>query len=73
MYDCINVGNIFPTRDGTANGYYLCNRINSRETTSHFYNQLEVAIDKGATSIMIAPKAGGSEISIQSYFEQMLS
>lgn len=73
MFDCINVGNIFPTRDGTANGYYLCNRINSRETTSHFYNQLEVAIDKGATSIMIAPKAGGSEISIQSYFEQMLS
>lgn len=73
MFDCINVGNIFPTRDGNANGYYLCNRINSRETTSHFYNQLEVAIDKGATSIMIAPKAGGSEISIQSYFEQMLS
>lgn len=73
MYDCINVGNIFPTRDGTVNGYYLCNRINSRETTSRYYNQLEVAIDKGSTSIMIAPKTGGAEISIQSYFEQMLS
>ena len=72
MYDCVNIGNIFPTRDGTANSYYMCNKINSIEKTEHFYNQLEVAIDND-TTFMISSKAGESEMSIQSYFEQMLS
>lgn len=45
MLGCDNVGNIFPTQDGTNNIYYKRNQINSNESRTRFYNQLEVAID----------------------------
>lgn len=45
MLGCNNVGNIFPARDGTNNVYYKRNEINSNESRTHYYNQLEVAID----------------------------
>ena len=45
MLGCNNVGNIFPTQDGTNNVYYKRNEINSNETRTRYYNQLEVAID----------------------------
>lgn len=72
MYDCVNVGNIFPTRDGTTNTYYQCNKINSLGSASRFYNQLEVAIGNDY-SYTITSKAEGTEMSVQSYFKKMLS
>ena len=45
MLGCNNVGNIFPARDGTNNVYYKRNEINSNESRTRYYNQLEVAID----------------------------
>lgn len=45
MLGCNNVGNIFPAQDGTNNVYYKRNEINSNESRTHYYNQLEVAID----------------------------
>ncbi len=45
MLGCNNVGNIFPAQDGTNNVYYRRNEINSNESRTRYYNQLEVAID----------------------------
>ena len=45
MLGCDNVGNIFPTQDGTNNIYYKRNEINSNESRKRYYNQMEVAID----------------------------
>lgn len=45
MLGCNNVGNIFPTQGGTNNVYYRRNEINTNESRTRYYNQLEVAID----------------------------
>ncbi len=72
MYDCSNVGNIFPTHDGTGNIYYDCNQINSRESIVRYYNQIEVAINSDSSCVIVSKK-NGAEQSLISYFEQMLS
>lgn len=45
MLNCRNVGNIFPTQDGTKNTYFKQNQINSKGETPRYYNQLSVSID----------------------------
>jgi hypothetical protein len=45
MFDAENIGNIFPTQDGTRNLYYKCNKINSNESKERWYHQFEIAID----------------------------
>lgn len=54
MLGCNNIGNIFPTRDGTNNVYYYNNEINSNESQIRYYNQLEVAIDPNWNFEMIS-------------------
>ena len=39
MFNSDNVGNIFPTRDGTSNLYFKSNRINSNESRTRMYHQ----------------------------------
>jgi 5-methylcytosine-specific restriction endonuclease McrBC regulatory subunit McrC len=45
LYDCENVGIIFPALDGTENIYYERNEIASIEQKQRYYNQLEIAVD----------------------------
>ena len=39
MFNSDNVGNIFPTWDGTSNLYFKSNRINSNESRTRMYHQ----------------------------------
>ncbi len=45
MLGCDNVGNIFPSHDGTNNICFKSNQINSKEKRMRYYNQMEIAID----------------------------
>ena len=47
MYNCENVGIIFPARDGEGNFYYAKNEIQSNEKCPRYYNQLEIAVAPG--------------------------
>lgn len=72
MLGCDNVGNIFPTQDGTNNVYYKRNEINSNEPRIRYYNQLEVAIDVD-WKYEISQKDENSKIRVLEYLKRLLS
>lgn len=71
MFNAENVGIIFPTRDGTNNVYYKCNEINSNESRTRYYHQLEIAIDDSCAFNMFS-KDGGEIKSVMDYLLPML-
>lgn len=72
MLGCDNVGNIFPTQDGTNNVYYKRNEINSNETRTRYYNQLEVAIDSDWT-FEITQKDDAMKMRVMEYLKRLLA
>lgn len=72
MLGCENVGNIFPTQDGTNNIYYERNEINSNEERLRFYNQLNIAIDSD-WKFEISKKNEEDRMSVMDYLKRMLS
>lgn len=71
MLGCDNVGNIFPTQDGTNNVYYMQNEINSNESRTRYYNQLEVAIDSD-WKFEIARKDDAMRMRVMEYLKKLL-
>lgn len=71
MLNCKNVGNIFPTQDGTNNTYFKRNEINSRENTPRYYNQMNVAIDTD-WEFTIQEEGGTSVTTILEYCKRLL-
>lgn len=71
MLGCDNVGNIFPTQDGTNNVYYIQNEINSNESRTRYYNQLEVAIDSD-WKFEIARKDDAMRMRVMEYLKKLL-
>jgi 5-methylcytosine-specific restriction endonuclease McrBC regulatory subunit McrC len=71
MLNCKNVGNIFPTQDGTSNTYYKRNEINSRDENVRYYNQLNVAVDKD-WKFTIQEENGASNMTILEYCKRLL-
>ena len=71
MFNSDNVGNIFPTRDGTSNLYFKSNRINSNESRTRMYHQREIAIDKKRTFTMTS-KEGNDAVHLFDYLKKML-
>lgn len=71
MLGCANVGNIFPTQDGTNNVYYKRNEINSNEERIRYYNQMEVAIDI-EWRFDIQQKDTASTMRLMEYLKRML-
>ena len=71
MFDAENIGNIFPTQDGTSNIYYISNKINSNGSKIRQYNQLEIAIDTNWIYAMSA-KSGGESIGLLEYLNELL-
>ena len=71
MLGCDNVGNVFPTQDGTNNVYYKRNEINSNESRTRYYNQLEVAIDSD-WKFEITRKDDAMCISVIEYLKKLL-
>ncbi len=71
MLNCRNVGNIFPTQDGTNNTYFKRNEINSREETPRYYNQMNVAIDSN-WAFDIQEEGGSSSTTILDYCKRLL-
>ena len=72
MLNCNNVGNIFPTQDGTCNIYYKRNEINSNESRTRYYNQLEVAIDPN-WKFEIIRKGDEMKIGVMEYLKRLLA
>lgn len=72
MLGCDNVGNIFPTQDGTNNVYYKRNEINSNETRTRYYNQLEVVIDSDWT-FEITQKDDAMKMRVMEYLKRLLA
>ena len=72
MMGCSNVGNIFPTQDGTNNVYYKRNQINSNEARTRYYNQLEVAIDPH-WGFEVRRKDDEMKIRIMKYLKRLLT
>ena len=71
MLNCKNVGNIFPTQDGTSNTYFKRNEINSREERPRYYNQINVAIDT-EWEFTIQEEGGTSTTTILEYCKRLL-
>lgn len=71
MFDADNVGNIFPTQNGTSSLYYKSNRINSIESRTRMYHQLEIAIDRSWIFAMTS-KDGGESIHLMKYLQGIL-
>ncbi len=72
MLGCNNVGNIFPTQDGTNNVYYKRNEINSNEARRRYYNQLEIAIDPN-WKFEITRKDDERKIKVLEYLKSLLA
>lgn len=72
MMGCDNVGIIFPTSDATNNMYYMRNEINSNETRTRYFNQLEIAIDTD-WKFEIVPQNGEPPIGVMEYIKLLLS
>ncbi len=72
MFGAENVGNIFPTQDGTNNLYYKSNKINSNEDRPRLFHQLEISSHDGWVFEMMA-KDGGDPIQLIEYLRQMLA
>lgn len=72
MLGCNNVGNIFPTQDGTNNVYYKRNEINSNESRTRYYNQLEVAIDPN-WKFEIIRKGDERKTGVMEYLKRLLA
>lgn len=71
MFDAENIGNIFPTQDGTSNIYYISNKINSNESKIRQYHQLEIAIDTDWVFAMTS-KDGKGSIGLLEYLQNLL-
>lgn len=71
MYDCENVGIIFPSLTGVENEFYMKNGIQSVENRERYYNQLELSIDTKWQCI-VKSKESKEEISIIEYIKQLL-
>lgn len=71
MFNAENIGNIFPTQDGTSNVYYRSNRINSNENKTRFYHQLEIAVDNSGTFTMTTPD-GNEPVCLMEYLQKIL-
>ena len=71
MFDAENIGNIFPTQDGTSNLYYKSNKINSNESKTRQYHQLEIAIDTDWVFTMTS-KDGEYSIGLLEYLQDLL-
>lgn len=72
MLNCANIGNIFPTQDGTNNIYYKRNEINSRESRTRYYNQMEIAIDSNWRFEM-QQKNDDSTMRVMEYLNRLLA
>ncbi|MDF2943887.1 MAG: 5-methylcytosine restriction system component-like protein [Herbinix sp.] len=71
MYDCDNVGIVFPSLTGVENEYYAGNAIQSIENRERYYNQLEFSIDTNWHCI-IKSKDGQEEIPLIDYIKKLL-
>lgn len=71
MFGAENVGNIFPTQDGTSNLYYEANKINSIEGITRMYHQLEIAIG-GDKAFILTAKGEGEPVPLMEYIMKML-
>jgi len=72
MLGCDNVGNIFPAQNGTNNVYYKRNEINSNESRTRYYNQMEVAIDAD-WKFEITGKDDEMKMRVMEYLKRLLS
>lgn len=72
LLGCNNVGNIFPTQNGTDNIYYKRNEINSNEMRTRYYNQLEVSIDPD-WKFEITSIDDGMKLRVIEYLERLLA
>ncbi len=72
LYNCENVGIIFPTLDGTENIYYERNEIESVEQRQRYYNQLEIAIDTN-WEYVVRSKETQNTVPLLQYIKELLA
>lgn len=72
MYNCEDVGIVFPTVSGEKSCYYDKNEIATLESRARYYHQVELSICKEWNG-MIVSKLNGTENDILQYLYQLLS
>lgn len=72
MLGCDNIGNIFLAQDGTDSVYYKRNEINSNESRTRYYNQLEIAIDSD-WKFELVRKDDGVKMRVMEYLKGLLA
>lgn len=73
IYNCNNVGNIFPVKTGDKNLYYMSNAIQSNEKMiARYYNQIELSVNSKWNS-MIYLVSNPEAIDFLSYLENMFN
>jgi len=71
MYDCDNVGIVFPSLTGDENEFYMKNGIQSVENRERYYNQLELSIDT-TWQCVVKSKENKEELPLIEYIKQLL-
>lgn len=71
LYNCENVGIIFPTLDGTENVYYERNEIENVEQRQRYYNQMEIEIDSN-WEYVVRHKETQDTVPLLQYIEELL-
>lgn len=71
IYDCDDVGIIFPSINKYDNIYYKPNEIRSAEGRERYFNQIEIAINLISEPVLKS-KDGGKDMRIYDYFHRLL-
>lgn len=71
MYDCDNVGIVFPSLTGEENEFYMKNGIQSVENRERYYNQLELSIDT-IWKCVVKSKENKDGLPLIEYIKQLL-
>lgn len=72
MYNCEDVGIIFPSLDGNKSAFYDKNKIASAEPRDRFYHQLELSLSKDWEFELVS-KSSNTMVNTYQYFEKLLS
>ena len=67
MYDCENIGNIFPAKADDVSAFYDMNPINSLDNRQRNYHQLELRIEGASDGMLLSKSDNSRQVTLLSY------
>ena len=67
MYDCENIGNIFPAKADDVSAFYDMNPLNSLDNRQRNYHQLELRIEGASDGMLLSKSDNSRQVTLLSY------